>query len=578
MTVTNFNTRNDTWRKLMGNGVTYKVPRYQRDYSWSESEWEDLWLDLQAVVTGQEEPAHYLGYLVLQTQDDKQFEVIDGQQRLTTISLLVLAVVRHLQGLVASDIDAADNQRRAEQLRHAHLGYLDPVTLLSRSKLELNRNNDAYYQNYLITLTHPLPVRGFRASEHRLRKAFEWFVDRLSKWSPTETKAGEESRGLVLARLVENLSDKLFFTVITVTDELNAYKVFETLNARGVKLSATDLLKNHLFSVLFRSKEHEKEIEAAEKRWDDMVARLGDETFTDFLRAHWISRHTLVREAELFKRIRAKVTDRGQVFALLREMDQDLDTYLALRRPEDSEWPLDLREPAETLRRFGVRQPLPLLLAARRSLADDPSFARVLRACVSISFRYNVIGGRPTPDQERVYALACGRLARGEVTQVRDVLLDLRPIYPTDAEFIAAFGAKSLRAPKNGRNRQVLVYVLGAIERHTSGNQVELDSSALSLEHVFPEHADSGWESFADAEVDEMVWRLGNLTLVPPTENRNLGRQPYAVKRDAYRNSAFGLTRMIAENFDRWDPRTIAAHQNWMAKQAKTIWRIAELS
>jgi len=186
-----------------------------------------------------------MGYLVLQSPDDKSFEVIDGQQRLTTVTIVILAILKHLQRLVDAGKEPAANAQRVTQIRQTYIGYLDPVTLVSRPKLVLNRNNNSYFQDYLVPLGH-LPRRGFRASEHLLRKAFEWFDKRIDAILKQET--GDQGRRL--AQLVEDLSDRLFFTVITVTDELNAYKVFETLNARGVRLSATDLLKNTLFSVL----------------------------------------------------------------------------------------------------------------------------------------------------------------------------------------------------------------------------------------------------------------------------------------------------------------------------------------
>jgi uncharacterized protein with ParB-like and HNH nuclease domain len=85
MAATHFKTENTTFRKLIGNGLTYRIPRFQRDYSWTDEEWEDLWLDLLGTLQPGGEPAHYMGYLVLQSPDDKSFEVIDGQQRLTTL-------------------------------------------------------------------------------------------------------------------------------------------------------------------------------------------------------------------------------------------------------------------------------------------------------------------------------------------------------------------------------------------------------------------------------------------------------------------------------------------------------------
>ncbi len=321
MAATNFKTENNTFRKLIGNGLTYRIPRFQRDYSWTDEEWEDLWLDLLGTLQPTGEPAHYMGYLVLQSDDDKTFEVIDGQQRLTTVSLIVLAVLKNMQRLIDAGNDADANKQRIDQIRQTYVGYLDPVTLVSRPKLTLNRNNNSYYQDYLVPLGH-LPQRGFRASEHLLRKAFEWFDRRVAEL----LKERKGSEGMRLAQLVEDMSDRLFFTVITVTDELNAYKVFETLNARGVRLSATDLLKNYLFSVLDRGNQNEHELRSLEERWEAMVGRLQSENFPDFLRVHWNSRRAFARQSELFKKNPGPVCNREAVVQLLRDMEQDHDT------------------------------------------------------------------------------------------------------------------------------------------------------------------------------------------------------------------------------------------------------------
>src|SRR5262245_49759245 len=318
MATINFNTSNQTFRQLLGNGLSYHVPHFQRDYSWEEDEWDDLWQDILGTVTPGGEPAHYMGYLVLQTADNRIFDVIDGQQRMTTLSILVLAVLKNLQALVDSGVEADNNRRRIEQLRQSYIGFLDPVSLVSQSKLTLNRNNDAYYQNYLVPLER-LPQRGLKASEHLLRKAFEWFVAAVRK------RQGGKPDGAELARLVDTLSDRLFFTVITVNDELNAYKVFETLNARGVRLSPTDLLKNYLFSVVHHSGGHETEMHALEQRWEAIVGKLGDDSFPDFLRVHWNSRKNFVRQADLFKTIRPHVLDRAAVVHVRHDMAEHGD-------------------------------------------------------------------------------------------------------------------------------------------------------------------------------------------------------------------------------------------------------------
>jgi len=571
MSATNFNTKNDTYRKLMGNGLTYRIPRFQRDYSWTEEEWEDLWMDILGTIAPGGEPAHYMGYLVLQTDNDKVFDVIDGQQRLTTMSLIVLAVLKNLQRLIDTGKDADRNRQRLEQIRQTYVGYLDPVTLVSRSKLVLNRNNDTYFQTYIVPLGH-LPVRGFRASEHSLRKAFEWFEKRVSNYA---AKAGDEE-GISLARLVESLSDKLFFTVITVTDELNAYKVFETLNARGVRLSATDLLKNYLFSVLHKDGQQEHEMKSLENRWEAMVGRLGSESFPDFLRVHWNSRFSFVRQTELFKTIRGKILTRDAVFDLIRQMEEDVDAYMALTQPEASQWTPALKQSAAELRLFSVRQPFPFLMAARRTF-PDAVYETLLRASSVISFRYNVIGSQPSNEQERVYNAVAEKLSSGQLTDAKAVLAAMSSIYPGDAAFETAFAEKSLRTTQS-RNKRIVRYILCALEKRLTSTALDFDSDSFNLEHILPENPETGWDVFSDDEEEALVYRIGNLTLLPKGTNKDLGNAAYAVKKSVYAKSAFGITKKIADDNADWTPERLAARQQWMAKQATAIWRMDQLA
>lgn len=570
MAATNFKAENNTFRKLIGNGLTYRVPRFQRDYSWTDDEWEDLWVDLMGALPADGEPAHYMGYLVLQSADDKTFEVIDGQQRLTTISIIVLAVLKNLQRLVDAGNDPEANRRRMEQIRQTYVGYLDPVTLIARPKLTLNRNNNSYYQGFMVPMGH-LPQRGFRASEHLLRKAFEWFDRRVGDY----LKKSTGTEGMRLAQFVEDMSDRLFFTVITVTDELNAYKVFETLNARGVRLSATDLLKNYLFSVLDRGNDKDHELRNLEERWEAMVERLGAESFPDFLRAHWNSRRTFARQAELFKTVRNQVNSPKMVFQLLRDMEEDLDTYLALSSPETSDWPQETKGFASTLRTFNVRQPLPLLLAAKR-VFDVPDFAGLMRACVAISMRFNVICSYSTAEQERTYNAVAERIAKGEVTNLGASLAAMQSIYPNDAAFRAAFAEKVIRTTQS-RNNRVVRFILCALEKHLSGQDYSFSSDSFNIEHVLPQNPQAGWEAFTDDEADALTYRLGNMTLMQAGANKDLGNTGYAAKRPVFGQSGFAITRKLAADHAEWTPERIAAHQNWMATQATAVWRIAQI-
>ena len=571
MAATNFKTENNTFRKLIGNGLTYRIPRFQRDYSWTNEEWEDLWMDLLGTLKADGEAAHYMGYLVLQSDDDKTFDVIDGQQRLTTISIIVLAILKNIQRLIDAGNDAEANKRRKEQIQQTYVGYLDPVTLVARPKLSLNRNNNNYFQTYLVPLGH-LPQRGFRASEHQLRKAFEWFDKRVADY----LKASTGDEGMRLAKLVEDTSDRLFFTVITVTDELNAYKVFETLNARGVRLSATDLLKNYLFSVLDRGGETDHELRNLEDRWEAIVGRLQSENFPDFLRVHWNSRRSFARQADLFKTIRAQVGTPEAVFLLLREMEEDLDTYLALSSPEPSDWSQEDKNLASSLKTFRVRQPFPLLLAAKR-MFDAPDFTGLLRATVVISMRFNVIGSYSTAEQERKYNEVAERIAKKELATLGSALLAMRSIYPDDTAFRAAFAEKAIRTT-DSRNNRVVRFILCALEKHLSRQDYSFTSDAFNIEHVLPQNAPDGWGGFSNDDAEALVYRLGNMTLLHASANRELGAETYDQKRAIYEQSGFAITKKLANDNSEWTPERIAAQQNWMATQATSIWRIAQLS
>lgn len=566
MSIINFNTANQTFRQLMGNGLIYRVPSFQRDYSWTEEEWEDLWQDMLGLLEEEGEPAHYLGYLVLQSTDNKQFEIIDGQQRLTTISILILASLKRLQTLVDEDIDADKNQRRKENLQNSYIGYVDPVTLVPRSKLELNRHNNSFYQTYLIPLQN-IPQRGLNASEHQLRKAFYWFENRI--------KHKCQNSGEAIALFIDTIVDKLFFTVITVTDELNAFKVFETLNSRGVRLSATDLLKNYLFSVIASGDSHETEIQTLENLWENIVGQLGSESFPEFLRIYWNSRHKFVRKADLFKTIRRQITNKQEAFALLRALDISASIYAALRNPYDTFWKPEEQSLLEKLSMFSVRQPLAMLMSCYRKFGENQrdTFTQILKAVVIISFRYNIICNLPTPEQEKVYNQIAYQISDRILIDKQSIIRVLGEIYPDDDSFKNAFREKEFKTT-NSRNRKIVRYILFQLEKQISGQEFDFESASYNLEHILPENPDDSWSYIEEYNQDKYIYRLGNMTPLEKKANRNLGNQAYSDKVEVYQNSRFQLTSSIPARYEQWDEKAINARQTQMAKIATSIWKI----
>ncbi len=290
---------------------------------------------------------------------------------------------------------------------------------------------------------------------------------------------------------------------------------------------------------------------------------------------HWNSRRTFARQAELFKTIRAQVSTPGAVFQLLRDMEQDLDTYLALSSPEASNWPQDIKGFASTLRTFNVRQPYPLLLAAKR-VFDASDFAGLMRACVVISMRFNIICGYSTAEQERTYNAVAERVAKQEINTLNAALAAMPSIYPSDAAFRAAFAEKTIRTTQS-RNSRVVRYILCALEKHLSGQDYSFTSDSFNIEHVLPQNPQAGWEAFSNEEADALAYRLGNMTLMQAGANKDLGNAAYAAKRAVFEQSGFAITAKLAADHAEWTPERIAAHQTWMAVQATAIWRIAQM-
>ncbi|MDQ6950983.1 MAG: HNH endonuclease family protein, partial [Mariprofundales bacterium] len=178
--------------------------------------------------------------------------------------------------------------------------------------------------------------------------------------------------------------------------------------------------------------------------------------------------------------------------------------------------------------------------------------------------------------QERTYNDIAQHLASGKYSSARDVVLALKPVYPEDREFQAAFAEKELRT-SNSRNNKVVRYILFALERHlSSGQEFEFESARYSVEHILPEHPKDGWDHFDEAEQDRCVYQLGNITLLKNSVNRDLGNAAFTEKRPAYEQSEFAYSRKIAEDYDEWTVEKVQAQQNWMSRQAISIWKISQ--
>lgn len=575
MPASTFSTSNDTYKQLLAGGSVFHIPRFQRDYSWKEDNWEDLWADIIDLVNESEIDAHYMGYLVLQPKPDHSLDIIDGQQRMTTLSLLVLSGMRKIRELVQAGIDAQNNETRLDELRRTYIGQLDTVSLTVNSKLTLNRNNDHYYQTYLATL-RDMPSRGFKVSEHLMRKAAEWFQRKLSEYI-TATGRPEAEHGMAIADLIDKVSRGLFFTVITVDDELNAYKVFETLNARGVKLAAPDLLKNYLFSVISRDTEestHDNELDAVERRWSNILERLQSENITSYLRTYWGANHAFVRQSELFKVIKRSISNREQAYELISGLEEGVETYLSLTQPDQSGWTGDDKENAKLLKMFSVRQPFALLMAMQENI--PVGFSQVLSGIVSITFRYNVISNLQAAEQERTYSRVAIGISQGTLSSAAEVIGQLRSIYPNDDIFKANFATKTFDT-SNSRNKQIVRYILAKLDAQIAGTPFSWPSPEITIEHILPENPADNWPQFPDVEAASEVYRIGNMMLLEETLNKRAGNLSFLDKKPFFNRSRLATAKALSQEQNEWDKAKIGMRQRTLARTTTGIWRVPQL-
>ena len=558
-------TRTINYLELVGNGKTYRVPPYQRDYSWSDEQWEDLWNDVED-LRRHPDRRHYLGALVVEGKTDREFLIIDGQQRLATLSALGLAVIARLETLADENIEPAENQERSRELRNRFIGEKDPASLVESSRLHLNATDDAFYQDYVIQLKVPRNPRRFPDSNHKLLKCFQYFVKRLKDIPELQTN------GQALARVLsETVARQFLFILITVDDDLNAYTIFETLNARGLELTTTDLLKNYLLSRVRVS----SDLEFLQRKWKSLIDTVGQRRFPEFLRYHLLCEHPKVRSQRLFKLVRNRIKTAENVFELLDDLESRAELYAAILDPSHGYW-LDerpeVKELVQELNIFRTRQPMPLLFAAWDTLARN-DFKRIFKLINVISFRYHIVSRLNTNALEPVFHKAAKALLDGKVTTPSAVFELLKPIYVEDNKMRLDFDV--LEVKTKGSRRKVTKYILARLEEHYSNKSCNPETDPSTIEHILPENPGSTWESsFSEGQWENYVYRLGNLTLMNASANRAVGNSAYQEKVRAYESSAYTLTCDIAQMApEMWTPELLEKRQRVLAQAAIHVWR-----
>ncbi len=551
---------NQTFQEMMSNGVKYQIPRFQRDYTWKQEQWEDLWSDIETLP---KEKYHYMGYIVLQRESQHDYTVIDGQQRLITLSLVILAAMKHIEKLIQTRNEADNNKERLDELRRRFIGAKNPISLRVDNKLSLNRNNDSNFRRICSKLEVP-NVRGLTNTNKLINRAYEFFL-----------KKTMGNTGKVIAEFVERVTSGMLFTKIVVQDDLNAYKVFETLNARGVQLSTPDLLKNYLFSVVTKNNEvNDNDLNKLDEDWSDVVTQLGETDFTNFIRYHHNFQEKLVTKKDLFASLRRLVNSPESAYQYLDSLHEYAPVYVSLDNPDDEWWSnqnalyRETKQYLQTLRLFNIKQPFTILMTAFFAFSPE-EFVTLCQYIMLLSIRYNVICHLSPSEQETKYnqiAIKIHEKTFKRASHVKNSNL-FKNLYPDDNTFSNAFEfhkMPSRQTPKKIR------FTLAAIESYL-GNEIK--ENDISLEHVCPYNPNEIWINAFGEGYEEVKDRLGNMILLPKRINRDIDTKPFTQKKSVYAASGFKLAKKAA-SYKEWNKQSVDDFQHWMAKQATQTWNI----
>ncbi|QXC09831.1 DUF262 domain-containing protein [Aeromonas sp. FDAARGOS 1408] len=549
--------KNENFNELLGGSSKYIVPRFQRDYAWDSEQWEDLWNDINSLNS---ESFHYMGYIVLQQKEQYQYEVIDGQQRLVTLSIIVLAAMKAIKNLIDNGEDEVQNKERLDEITKRFVGNKSLISLRVTSKLELNRNNDRFFQ-LICSKLEVSNSRGITATNKLIKRCFSYFCDM------NYGKTGAE-----IAEFIINFSSSMVFTKIIVQDDLNAYKVFETLNARGVQLSTPDLLKNYLFSIVTKDNHiDDSELDELDEQWSEIIYDLGENNISDFVRYHHNSQRKMVTKKELFSAMKKVVQKPEDAYQYLTSLIESSPIYTSLINPEESWWgeqDVKYREAIHNLngfRLFNIKQPLTILLAAFKKFSPE-EFVKLTKYLYVMSIRYNVVCHLLPSDQESTYNQIAIKISDGTYNRASHVKNsdEFKRLYPDDNTFYNAFEFHKMPSRQTAKK---IRFLIAEIEEHL-GNPCDYDKT--TLEHICPYNPEQAWYTYFGEGIGDVKDRLGNMLIL---DKDDLKRATFVEKKKTYASSRFKIANKVAE-YEMWNQESVNDLQRWMAGTAVKVWRV----
>lgn len=536
------------------------VPLFQRAYEWKKDQWETLWNDILERYEQFESGAnvsHFTGAIVTAPARSvpvgvSKFLLIDGQQRLTTVALLLCA----LRSLFEPDSKQA--RRITKLLLNEDDDGLDYYKLLPTQP-------DRPSFQALVTSPDAAPASSFKS-------AFDFFRTRLQ---------GKDSddKPIDLARFFDTVQNRINVVMILLGDVDDPYLIFESLNGKGTALTQADLVRNYLLLRI-----HTQDQQAVYDRdWLPLQNRLGD-SMPEFIRQYLImERGEDVTRGDVYsvlKRQIAALADSG-IPAQVARLNHFSALYKQIIDPASSpDSAKDIREHLARIQRWELATSHPLLLklydlyVGQRLTSAD--FCACIKMVESFAIR-RAICGVATNQLKRIFILLTKEL---DVNNPREGLLrslasgQLGRRWPKDDEFERAWVI--YRAYSNPTDR--CRFILESLERaHPHKEPASFEN--ISIEHILPQTPSEDWHRdlgpTAEAQRDTWAHTIGNLTLT--AYNPELSNASFIRKKVIYAESHFVLNRYF-DSIPAWNATTIQARAHVLLSLAKRLWARPELS
>jgi alkylated DNA nucleotide flippase Atl1 len=556
--------QNATLQALVQGEKQFRVPIWQRQYAWGLPQHTQLWSDLveqydymRAGETGAPAAGHFLGSFVLSPVDPRAagvqtFLVIDGQQRLTTLMLILCALRDSL----------TDTAQAADRLNKLYL-------------INEYQDGPGHYRLQ--------PTEGDRAALHArvdrapdsgardlLSDAYRFYMERLSE--------PREDGGLIDVTAFERvISARMAIVEITTQAGDNAHRIFQSLNGTGVDLNQADLLRNYIFMLLPTRAER-----VYEEVWRPMEARVGVGNLAGLARVDLQRRGMEVTLQDVYGAHRRRLdpisNDESEVEAQVRDLAVRAAHYRCLIDPA-SEPDADLSAGLGRLARWGAQTSHPVLMVAydlreRRDI-DTAELCRVVALIESYVVRRQ-IGRVPTNSLSRLFVQLTERLPNGPgfADALHRELSRERLYWPDDDWIRKAVRTQPFFHIGRPHQRKMILERLETSFEHPE--KIDFDESILQVEHIMPQKLSSEWREQLrelgqdpDAVHSQLLHTLGNLTLT--AFNGTLSNNPFERKKEIYGESHLELNRALLES-ETWGEQDILARAESLTGQITGIW------